>query len=417
MQLVIVSQSVALRIEGRVTTLMSSDAWGNQDLDALYIVTPRLRQRLKQALREVPGVRLTDQLDVCQFLTRQDAPIELGMPFLGCEKTGSKQAKSHLLREQLADLILSRCRGRHLKVALINFFGSAYGDSLVGASTFTHVLGLCKALGLEPQFEVLSASNKTDEIAAGTSWVCGCRRLPITARDFCEYDAFFDFSGLQQRVGFDTLPLIDFYLSSLGFAADNIPAQGKRIQCTIGSSEWRSVSSVLFKRQLRRPLLLVTLRASNDLRSVPASLERQFVEQIATEWQGTVITVSGYGNLGAPNHIDLTEDIVGVARFISLVGQVDGLVTVDTLSYHVADAFSVPSVVLFTTIDPKLRVSYYPLAKAWVLPGAQTLRTYGLSHTRHIKTDYRKKMLAEMEVLWSSCHFELVIQDWIKQLL
>jgi ADP-heptose:LPS heptosyltransferase len=42
---------------------------------------------------------------------------------------------------------------------------------------------------------------------------------------------------------------------------------------------------------------------------------------------------------------------------------------VDTSAYHVADAFSVPTVAIFSTVNPELRARYYPTVECVVLPG------------------------------------------------
>ena len=42
----------------------------------------------------------------------------------------------------------------------------------------------------------------------------------------------------------------------------------------------------------------------------------------------------------------------------------DKVITVDTATYHISDAFFIPTVVLFSTIKPKNRIKYYSQTKA-----------------------------------------------------
>jgi hypothetical protein len=65
--------------------------------------------------------------------------------------------------------------------------------------------------------------------------------------------------------------------------------------------------------------------------------------------------------------IDLSFASVNIDTFASIIAQVDSVVTVDTSTYHLADAFDKPTVVLFTTIEPKLRVPYYPYTDSIML--------------------------------------------------
>lgn len=46
--------------------------------------------------------------------------------------------------------------------------------------------------------------------------------------------------------------------------------------------------------------------------------------------------------------------------FAAILSMVDGIISVDTLAYHLADAFSIPAVAMFTSIPPEWRIKYYP---------------------------------------------------------
>jgi len=50
---------------------------------------------------------------------------------------------------------------------------------------------------------------------------------------------------------------------------------------------------------------------------------------------------------------------------------------VDTSVCHIAAAFGVPTVALFTTIAPELRVKYYPGAAGILLDGAERTGYFG----------------------------------------
>jgi ADP-heptose:LPS heptosyltransferase len=72
-----------------------------------------------------------------------------------------------------------------------------------------------------------------------------------------------------------------------------------------------------------------------------------------------------------PRHVDLSAiSACGFEQYCALVKNSAGLVTVDTSTYHVADAFSVPSVAIFLSINPDLRIRYYPTVEGILLPGS-----------------------------------------------
>lgn len=95
--------------------------------------------------------------------------------------------------------------------------------------------------------------------------------------------------------------------------------------------------------------------------------------------------------------LDISRYSQSFDHFASIISRVDGIVTVDTVTYHLADAFDIPTVALFTTIDPNLRVRYYPCVVPIMLEN-----TKGWLYGRHKQSlNNEKEEVAYVEEMWS----------------
>ena len=76
-------------------------------------------------------------------------------------------------------------------------------------------------------------------------------------------------------------------------------------------------------------------------------------------------------NFTHPRVVNLAPHCDGVLDLCHIVARANRVVTVDTSVCHIAAAFGVPTVALFTTIAPGLRVKYYPSVAGILLDGAE----------------------------------------------
>ena len=100
--------------------------------------------------------------------------------------------------------------------------------------------------------------------------------------------------------------------------------------------------------------------------------------------------------------------------FAAITKASDGIITVDTVTAHLSDCFDVPTIVMFTTIEPKYRISYYPYAK-----GIMMEKKGGKIYGRH-KFDFGTKEFDEsqeyVDKLWKKTSVKEVVSelnDWL----
>ena len=279
------------------------------------------------------------------------------------------------LKKQILNL-----QKKEVRVAVLSGVGTGIGDTLVGLTalmiarkhlerTFQRVTmdALVGPHCIESLLPVYSQSPAVNAVYP----------LPVTLADFRQYDAFFDTGGLMHREDADRLPYVDFFLKLFGIDYWKInPAQKRNSICL----QQEVVDELAGKLDLLKNgggrLLLFHPTASGQLRSIPEEKIAGMMEGILANSDYRIITV-----IPVPfRHervIDLAEKSKSFQHLCCIVSRMNAIITVDTSIYHIADAFSVPTVALFTSIDPNLRVKYYPFVKGIVLEGARETGYFG----------------------------------------
>lgn len=111
-----------------------------------------------------------------------------------------------------------------------------------------------------------------------------------------------------------------------------------------------------------RKLLILHREASVEARSMPASVMNRLAQAILAYTNYTILTVAPV-DLRDERVVDLTGVMDTFEAYMYCISQADGFVSVDTSLSHIADAFNVPGVALFTVEAVARWVSYYPLVE------------------------------------------------------
>jgi ADP-heptose:LPS heptosyltransferase len=102
--------------------------------------------------------------------------------------------------------------------------------------------------------------------------------------------------------------------------------------------------------------------------------------------------------------INLASVSKTVDDFIRIISRMDAVITVDTSTYHIADCFNIPTVVLFNTVDPRYRTAYYPHTRGiWLAEGRDSLAQ------RH--KGYTERDRVELDTLYKEFDHERLLQE------
>lgn len=337
-------------------------------------------------------LRLGKNHEIAQW---EGFPPRLGRISLGLYEHG--QAQDHQqendpLRQQLRRLRERLAQRRHFRIALVNGFGSNLGDNLMGITAFAEV---AKVLAAE-------LGDFSVDVLLGLKSSPACRdqllRLPyvrkvyysgLSLAEFGHYDAHFDTSHLLGYPLYDSLPTVDWYLWWMGLEPAAIPAADKRNRIQLPYSAWQCVADLLRAgagagaangKGGKQQRVLFCHRASVPLRSIAIAQARRIASELLAAHKHLQLVVDFKLEMQHPRLLDLDGKINSPDKFMALIAQVDGLITIDSFAQHVADACATPTLLLANVLPPE-HYPYYPHMSALLVPEAQTLPAWGRTKT------------------------------------
>ncbi len=286
---------------------------------------------------------------------------------------------------------------RHFRFAILNAFGVNLGDCLVGMSAARVMVR-----ELEKHFETilidmfvgLQANPVNADILGHENWVGKVHFASPTLKEMALYDGYFDFSKLLDQPRFAEMPLVDWYLWWMGLDPDDVAAADKRNQLAISRPAWESVNRILGQRPAFRRILFNSV-ASVPLRSWPPDLALKVLNDLLEKDQQSQFVLSSPLPLKHPRVYDVSQFLrAGAENFIALTAQMDAIISVDTFSIHLADAFSIPLLGFYASVPPDV-YPYYPLHQGELIPGGEKLSAYKKSKVSdnewgQLKDEYEK---------------------------
>ncbi len=196
-------------------------------------------------------------------------------------------------------------------------------------------------------------------------------------------DEAIDLSDFLYWPRFATQPMVDFFLESLGVAPGDVPASAK-------CNHWLAGLDLPSLPPLwaGRDYVLLAGEASTPLRSMPEAAAEALVEQA---WRRYGLPVLGFRPLSHDQYHDVSAHSKHLEQFVAWVRDASVLIGTDSSAIHIAAGFDVPTLAVFVSIDPVLRVRDYMHCQA---VDARTPLTHGLHQTNDAR------VLEEVQSIW-----------------
>jgi ADP-heptose:LPS heptosyltransferase len=153
-----------------------------------------------------------------------------------------------------------------------------------------------------------------------------------------------------------------------------------------------------------KKLVLFHPLASTELRTIPAKYVEGIVRYLGRIKEYLLVAAVPLPGKDLPI-ADLSSQCKTFKDLCFIVSQMDGIFTVDTSIYHIAACFDIPAVVWFTSINPELRVRYYPTVTGILLDGARQMTFYN----KHILGE--NDNYANVEKLWGNLDLDRSVRD------
>lgn len=314
------------------------------------------------------------------------------------------------------DKMISNCKEKikgkkKMSIAMLNAMSNAMGDHLIGMRAFDYFQDkLRKDLDMEIDFSFYQLNPY--RVASITRQSSGqfqhIYMLPNRLSRFMEHDAFIDLGTLLLRDNFGCQPMIDFFFEALSIDSSTVPDERKRTKYKLNPNVSANIDNVFnVARSRGRPILLFHRTSTSPIRQLEQPRARKIIREIIekTDYQVVSADVLEYQN---PRFMDLSKYSKTIDDFAAIISKVDAIVTVDTSTYHFADAFSIPTVVLFTTIEPEYRIKYYPFTEGIMLEEKDG-KLYG-HHKCSKEEDEMKKEIIYIDKKWDTLSVDTIIE-------
>lgn len=259
-----------------------------------------------------------------------------------------------------------------ITVAVMNAVSNALGDYLIGINAFNVYQEKLKEKYPDKKFVFnffqLNPYRLSPITKQWSSLYEKVGTMPVSLNLFYSHDAYMDFGGLLMVESFNTQPMYDFFLEGFSMKNENVPPERKRLKyTTMPSTDMLTgiLNKHIRKRANGKPVILVHPLSTTPIRTMPEQYANRLVKELNKKGYFTISAVSIPSK--SKSHMNLHNFSENFDDFAGIVKMSDGMVTVDTVTTHLADCFDVPTVALFTSIDPKYRVSYYPKVKGIML--------------------------------------------------
>jgi len=205
---------------------------------------------------------------------------------------------------------------------------------------------------------------------------------------------------------YNELPTVDWYLWWCGIDPQTIPAEQKRNHGYIRWDAWNAVQALLRDKPGKK--IFFNPKASVPLRTMHAEVASKFAKRLLELDPEMKLVVDQPIELKHKRLIDLSAQIDSPEKFKALVGQVDGVITVNSFASHLADMCAVPAVHLCPCL-PGSFYPYYPYSATAHPKGYEQLPAFGKVK---VSEDEWKEMSSAYQAAWET----LTAGEVLKQL-
>lgn len=385
-----VTQNINIKTtDGTLVKYFKFKGPSNLNNETVYITTGNDFEDLKEVFKNVDEVKYqTRLLKEDRVRAVEDFPIELGISnkneyindFNYSEDIKDKilndedESKTFLQSNEKVDLYKQlKVKKEQINIAIIGSLGQTIGE-MVASSTALRIL-YNKLKEVYPVVKLdlyLEASNNTfysrdRDIYKKQKFINFIFPLSISSAKLCTYDYFIDCSSVKTKSSYyNELNFVDAWLYKFGIDYKKIPAHEKYNQLDLSDFEPdEKLKDKIEEAKLKGKLLLFhpyTAQLGNSIpQEVAVDMLKKLIKKVDDYVIVTTISVDGKNR---ENVIDFSKESNSFNDFTYIISNMDAIITAQTSTFHIADAFMIPTVSIFTHSDIDRKIKYYNYVKA-----------------------------------------------------
>ena len=306
--------------------------------------------------------------------TLRNFPIELGITNID-EYNSRENSTITYKKKKKVDIYkqLKNIQKDEITVAIIGGVGLSISQTISSCTALRILHKKLKQIYKNIKFDIyLNASNNSyytreKQIYQTQEYINNVLPLSITAKKLCEYDYFIDNSLSINFLGLDFLNYVDAWLFRFGIDYEKISDNQKYNQLNLSGYKVQDIlRDKINEAKSKGKLLLFHPYSANINKSIPQTIAVDILKELLLKADDYMIisTLLIDSKIKDDRFVDLTKESKNLNDFMYIISSMDKIITADTSTYHISDAFMIPTITIFTDENYLKKIKYFKYTKA-----------------------------------------------------
>ena len=303
----------------------------------------------------------------------ENFPIELGITNI--DEYNSRENSTITYQDiKKVDIFkqLKNIQKDEITVAIIGGVGLSISQTISSCTALRILHKKLKQIYKNIKFDIyLNASNNSyytreKQIYQTQEYINNILPLSVTVKKLCEYDYFIDNSLSINFLGLDFLNYVDAWLFKFGIDYEKIVDDEKYNQINLSNYQASDgLKNKLIDLKSKGRLLLFHPYSANINKSIPQTIAVDILKELLLKADDYMIisTLLIDSKIKDDRFFDLTKESKNLNDFMYIISSMDKIITADTSTYHISDAFMIPTITIFTDSDYLKKIKYYKYIK------------------------------------------------------
>ena len=303
----------------------------------------------------------------------ENFPIELGITNI--DEYNSRENSTITYQDiKKVDIYkqLKNIQKDEITVAIIGGVGLSISQTISSCTALRILHKKLKQIYENIKFDIyLNASNNSyytreKQIYQTQEYINNILPLSVTVKKLCEYDYFIDNSLSINFLGLDFLNYVDAWLFKFGIDYEKIVDDEKYNQINLSNYQASDgLKNKLIDLKSKGRLLLFHPYSANINKSIPQTIAVDILKELLLKADDYMIisTLLIDSKIKDDRFFDLTKESKNLNDFMYIISSMDKIITADTSTYHISDAFMIPTITIFTDSDYLKKIKYYKYIK------------------------------------------------------
>ena len=382
-----VSQNINIKTtDGTLVSYNKFKMPSNLENDTVYISSEKDFNDLKEVFRNVDKDKyLTKYLKEDNIRALENFPIELGISnkneYLNTIEFKKQTQKSIFGDEKeiislfdeskqidiSSQLVLAN--KEEISIAIIAGLGDNISQMISSSTALRILYNKLKEIYKNVYIDLyINASNNSfysrdKQIYLKQKFINKVLPLSITSKKLCTYDYFIDNSSVTKKLlAFENLNNVDAFLYKFGIDYKKIPSFLKHNELNIDNIKVsKRLENKMNSIKSKGKVLLFHPFSADVKKTIPQNIASLILKKMLSKLDDYTIvsTLNIDAKISDDRFVNLSKESKTINDFIYITSLMDSIITCDTSTFHISDAFMIPTIVLSNNERIDINTKYY----------------------------------------------------------